>query len=197
MNKKAHFNPKSVTWLISLAVMAVVCVGVIFGSKAIYNAANKKYIEHVEPGFTISSTEEIDVSSMNISEYGVTKVQEAYDSSGNVVAYVVDGKVTGYNTAVPIEMSTVITADTAIVCSVDILHQEETEYLGVRIETPEFKKQFEGRYFPVISSKSLKRGSKIDVLAGATVSSEAVIEGTAKAQKFVADNLAPAPAENN
>ena len=40
MNSKAHFNPKSMKWLISLAVMIVLSVGVIFGSKAIDNLAN-------------------------------------------------------------------------------------------------------------------------------------------------------------
>ena len=67
MNKKAHFNPKSLTWLISLAVMIVLCAGVIFGSKALYDFANKKYLEPVEISFTIDSTKDLDISGTNAS----------------------------------------------------------------------------------------------------------------------------------
>ena len=55
MKSKAHFNPKSLTWLISLVVMIVLCVGVIFGSKALYDFANRKYNEPVDIDFTTAS----------------------------------------------------------------------------------------------------------------------------------------------
>lgn len=63
MKKQAHFNPKSFKWVISLVVMIVISAGVIFGSKAIDNLANKKYNEPVEIGFTIESTKDVDISS--------------------------------------------------------------------------------------------------------------------------------------
>ena len=63
--KKAHFNPKSVTWLISLAVMIVISAGVIFGTQAIDSLANKKYNEPVEISFTVESTKPVDISAMN------------------------------------------------------------------------------------------------------------------------------------
>ena len=84
-NKKAHFNPKSLTWLISLAVMIVLCVGVIFGSKAIDDIANKKYREPVEIAFTIDSTKDVDISSMHADELNIKSVKEAYDSSDKLV----------------------------------------------------------------------------------------------------------------
>lgn len=189
MNKKAHFNPKSLTWILSLVVMIIVCVGVIFGSKAIYDFANKKYNEPVDIDFTIASTSNLDISSMNADKYSVTSVQEAFDSSNNLVAYIVEGTTIGYNQSSPIEMTTIISADGTLVCGIDILHQEETEYLGVRIEEASFKDQFTGRYLPVVASGSTEKGSVIDTLANATISSQAVIDGVNNAQSFVSENL--------
>lgn len=194
-NKKAHFNPKSLTWLISLAVMIVLCVGVIFGSKAIDDIANKKYREPVEIAFTIDSTKDVDISSMHADELNIKSVKEAYDSSDKLVAYIVEGTTVGYNQEVPIEMTSIISADASLVCSIDIINQEETEYLGVRIETPEFKDQFNGRYLPVVSSVSNSKGSPIDVLANATISSQAVIDAVNHAQSFVARHFAANAAE--
>ncbi len=194
-NKKAHFNPKSLTWLISLAVMIVLCVGVIFGSKAIDDIANKKYREPVEIAFTIDSTKDVDISSMHADELNIKSVKEAYDSSDKLVAYIVEGTTVGYNQEVPIEMTSIISADASLVCGIDIINQEETEYLGVRIETPEFKDQFNGRYLPVVSSVSNSKGSPIDVLANATISSQAVIDAVNHAQSFVARHFAANAAE--
>lgn len=191
MNKSKHFNPKSLTWLISLAVMIVLCVGVIFGSKALYEYANKKYLEPVEITFTIDSTKDIDISATNASNYSVTSAKEAYDANGQLVAYIVEGTTVGYNTSSPIEMSTIISADGNIVCGIDVIKQEETEYLGVRIATDAFKNQFKGRYLPVVASTSTDKGSKIDIIAKSTVSSQAVIDAVNNAQGFVVDNFAP------
>lgn len=195
MKAKAHFNPKSLNWLISLVVMLVVCVGVVFGSKALYDFANKKYTEPVEIGFTIASSNAIDISATNAANYNITSVEEAYDASNNLVAYVVGGTTVGYNAESPIEMTAIISADASLVCGIDILHQEETEYLGVRIETPEFKKQFEGRYLPVTKSGASEKGSTIDVLSNATISSQAVIDAVNNAQAFIAENYAQQEAE--
>lgn len=195
MKKNAHFNPKSMTWLISLIVMIVISVGVVFGSQALSDLANKKYNEPVEVGFTIESTKDVDISSMNTADYNITAVQEAYDASNTLVAYIVEGKTVGYNQESPIEMTSIISADGTLVCGIDILHQEETEYLGVRIETPEFKDQFTGRYLPVVASGSSSKGSTIDTLSKATISSQAVIDAVNNAQSFVNDNFVAEAAE--
>lgn len=189
MKKTAHFNPKSFSWVISLIVTIILCCAVVFGSKALYDFANKKYTEPIEMNFTIDSTKKADISSFNASDYSVTSLEEAYDKSGKLVAYIVSSTTIGYNTASPIEMSTVISADGNIVCGVDIIKQEETEYLGVRIAADEFKNQFNGRYLPVVSSTSTEKGSKIDVIARSTISSQAVIDGVNNAQAFVLDNV--------
>ncbi|MCM1285948.1 MAG: FMN-binding protein [Acetobacter sp.] len=196
MKEKAHFNPKSLTWLISLGVMIVICAGVIFGTIAIDNLANKKYNEPVGIGFTVSSSKPVDISSLNADEYNVTAVEEAYDNSGKTVAYIVESATVGYNQESPIKMETIISADGTLVCGIDILEQKETEYLGVRIVEDGFKNQFTGRYLPVKVSTDTDKGSSIDAIANATISSRAVIDGVNKAQDFVQANFESAkPAE--
>jgi len=190
MKSNAHFNPKSVKWIISLVVMIIVSAGVIFGSKALYDAANKKYNEPVEIVFTIADTKKADISATNASNYNIKAVEEAYDENGKLAAYIVEGTTVGYNTESPIEMKSIISADGTLVCGIDVLHQEETEYLGVRIETPEFQDQFKGRYLPVVASSGSEKGSKIDTLANATISSKAVIDAVNNAQTFVLENYA-------
>lgn len=90
----------------------------------------------MDVGFTIAKTIPAAVQE---NELGVTGVERAFDSQNNVVAYVVKGTTTGYNAEAPIEMATTITADGKVVCGIDIIKQEETEYLGVRIATDDFK----------------------------------------------------------
>lgn len=185
MNSKAHFNPKSMNWLISLAVMIVLSAGVIFGSKAIDELANKKYNEHHEPGFTIASTEVLDISGYDTKSFNVSAVEKVLDAGGNVVAYIVTGETVGYNQEEPIEMATTVSADGTLVCGVEIIHQNETEYLGVQIQGENFKNQFNGRLLPVVSSADTAKGSTIDVIAGSTISSEAVIDGVNNAVDFL------------
>lgn len=185
MNSKAHFNPKSMKWLISLAVMIVLSAGVIFGSRAIDELANKKYNEHHEPGFTIVSTEAIDIAGYDTASFNVSAVEKALDASGNVVAYIVTGETVGYNQEEPIEMATTVSADGTLVCGVEIIHQNETEYLGVQIQGENFKNQFKGRLLPVVSSADTAKGSTIDVIARSTISSEAVIDGVNNAVDFL------------
>ncbi len=185
MNSKAHFNPKSMKWLISLAVMIVLSAGVIFGSRAIDELANKKYNEHHEPGFTIASTETIDIAGYDTASFNVSAVEKALDASGNVVAYIVTGETVGYNQEEPIEMATTVSADGTLVCGVEIIHQNETEYLGVQIQGENFKNQFKGRLLPVVSSADTAKGSTIDVIARSTISSEAVIDGVNNAVDFL------------
>lgn len=182
MKQKAHYNPKSTKQIISLIIMLVVSVAVVFGSIAIKTAVDKKNNESVDVGFTIAKTIPAAVQE---NELGVTGVEKAFDSQNNVVAYVVKGTTTGYNAEVPIEMATTITADGKVVCGIDIIKQEETEYLGVRIATDDFKNQFTDKKLPVSSSSSIEKGSKIDVIAKSTISSQAVIDGVDNAAEYV------------
>lgn len=188
MKQSAHFNPKSSGWVISLAVMIALSAAVVFASDAIYGNANKKYTEAVEVGFTIHETKTLDLSAADGSGYGVIGTEAAYDGSGSLVAYVVKATATGYNAESPIELAVIISADGTLVCGIDVLSQKETEYLGERIATDAFKGQFTGRYLPVVAAGDTAKGSPIDVISKATISSKAVIDAVNRAQEFVLAN---------
>lgn len=186
MSSKAHSNPKSMKWLISLAVMIAVSAGVVIGAVSLDKAVNGKYLKHHEVP-EIISTQEVDIAlygqaaAMN----SIKGLEKGLDKDGNVVAYLVSGTTTGYNTSAPIEMTTIVSADGTLICGIEINKQKETEYLGANISTDAFKAQFEGRLMPVVSSKSNEKGSTIDALTGATISTEAVIGGVDKAVAFL------------
>lgn len=187
MNSKAHYNPKSKRQLVSFVIMLVLSVAVVFGSITIKNAVDEKNNGTVDVNFTISKSVPVSVKD---NELGVTAVEEVYNDKNEVVAYVINGTTVGYNAESPIEMATTITADGKVVCGVDIIKQEETEYLGVRIATDDFKNQFEGKKIPVVSSNGIEKGSKVDVIAKSTISSEAVINGVDNAAEYVTEFLA-------
>ena len=71
MSKNAHYNPKSLRWLISLAIMLALSIGVIFGTQAISKAVNEKNSQSVEVDFSIASTRALPVIN---NELGVTAV---------------------------------------------------------------------------------------------------------------------------
>ena len=190
MSSKAHFNPKSLKWIISLVVMIVLSAGVIFATISADNLANKKYREIYDLSYNVASSENVALVSASAGEYGITAVEKQLDASGNVIGFLVSGTTVGYNAEVPIEMTATITADGQYVVGIDILKQEETEYLGVRIQGDDFKNQFKGRLLPVVSSVGNDKGSNIDVLAKSTISSEAVINGVSNAVEYLkATNL--------
>lgn len=190
MSSKAHFNPKSLKWIISLVVMIILSAGVIFATISADNLANKKYREIYDLSYTVASSESVALVSATATEYGVTAVEKQLDASGNIIGFLVSGTTVGYNAEVPIEMTATITADGQYVVGVDILKQEETEYLGVRIQGDDFKNQFKGRLLPVVSSVGNDKGSNIDVLSKSTISSEAVIDGVSNAVEYLkATNL--------
>ena len=70
------------------------------------------------------------------------------------------------------------------------MKQEETEYLGVRIQTDEFQNQFKGKKFPIAPSTSIEKGSKVDIIAKSTISSQAVIDGVNNSSKYYQEFLA-------
>lgn len=187
MSKKAHNNPKSNTWLIPFAIMLVISVGVVFGSVAIQKAVTQANNQPVATDFTITSTTPMAVAE---NELGITGVEKAFDSTNNVVAYVIKQQAIGYNQESPIEMASTITADGNVVCGIEIISQEETEYLGVRIMEDSFTNQFKGKKLPLKGAGSIVKGSEVDLIARSTVSSQAVVDAVNNAQEYVAANLA-------
>lgn len=186
MKMKAHYNPNSKKWLISLAVMLVISVVVVVGSMAITTAAEKNSKSVIDVAFDMSAPSV--PMAVEENELGVTGVEKIMNNN-EIVGYVVKASVTGYNQEVPIEMATTLTKDAKVVVGIDILKQEETEYLGVRINGDDFKNQFNGRSLPLVST-AMENGTQIDVISGSTISSQAAIDGVNNSMEYVQTYLA-------
>lgn len=187
MKMKAHYNPKSTKWLISFAVMLVLCEVVVFASIGITSYVDKNSKSVVDVSFTADSPK-IPIA-VQENDFCVTGVEKIMDKN-EIVGYAITSSVVGYNQESPILMKTIMTKDAKVVAEIDILEQEETEYLGVRITTDEFKNQFSGRKLPVCDSSSIEKGTKVDVISGSTISSVAVIDGVNGAMNYVNTFLA-------
>lgn len=188
MNSKAHFNPKSKKQIITFIIMLIVSIILVIASASLAKTITEKGKQPADlDGFNVNITTPIAVKE---NELSVTGVENAFDDKGNLVGYVIKTETTGYNAEVPIETATTITKDGKYVAGIDILKQQETEYLGVRIQTDDFKNQFKSRKLPVASSSTIEEGSKVDVLAKSTISSEAVIDAVNNASEYVNTYLA-------
>ena len=92
--KKAHYNPKSLRWLISLIIMLVIGIAVVFGSSALKKLADAKYNTPVDVDFTVAQAVPMSVEE---NDFNVTSVEKALDAQGNTVAYVIKSSQVGYN----------------------------------------------------------------------------------------------------
>lgn len=187
MKNKAHYNPKSNKQIISLIIMIIVTVALIFASVSLAKVISEKSKASAEIDFSVNITTPIAVKENDLN---VTGVENAFDSKGNLIGYVVKTATTGYNADVPIETATTITKDGKIVVGINILKQEETEYLGVRIQQDSFKNQFNGKKLPIADSSTVEKGSKVDIIAKSTISSKAVIDAVNNASEYVNTYLA-------
>lgn len=104
------------------------------------------------------------------------------DSSGNVVGYAVQRQQVGAQGM--IELMTGMSADFNTITGVQVMKHSETPGLGALITTPEFRGQFAN--LPVADVSLTKNGGKIDALTGATISSQAVVDGLHGAVDYVA-----------
>ncbi len=178
-------SAKKYGWVLSAAIMLVLSFAVAYFSKSAYAAEIGKFDAPVEISFTIESTEDVDISGTTAADYSVRAVKKALDGDGNLVAYVVESTVTGYNKEKEIVVASTITADGMTLAGIKVLEQDETEYLGDRISTAEFTDRFTGRYLPVVLTGSSGRGAHVDALSKSTISSAAVLLAVNNAHDFV------------
>lgn len=122
---------------------------------------------------------------------GVSKdaVEEAMDVTGqeivkSAVKYVKDGVAEAFVVTVapegfhgPIEMEVTFGADGLTVKSVNILSQTETENFGSKIQDADILAKFEGAVSPL--------GDDLDLISGATITSEAAKYGVNVASAFI------------
>lgn len=176
------------SWLISLAVMLALSGAVILVSNRVAAAVYAPYKSSQEVGFTISSTKECALPG-NAADYHVNAAEYGYDASGNLVAYVVETWEYGFNSEEPIVIRSTISADGSMLAGIKVVSQKESEYYGDRIAQDSFQSRFTGRLFPLLLSNESGRGSHIDGLAGATFSTNAVMQAIDDAYRFATEQM--------
>lgn len=139
--------------------------------------ALEESLEAIEAFFPESDDAGV-LDSSAILEYDL--IEEVYEvrQDGEVIGYTFKTAPNGYDG--PIEVLTGISVDGEIT-GIEILSQTETPGLGDRITTDDFKNQFAG-----LSADS---DLEVDTLSGATVSSNAVINGVDAATNAFEEEL--------
>lgn len=162
---------KAVRTIVSIVCMAVASAVLLWGVSMVRSTLFDSFEKPVE-GLPEIASATVVFTDDNAS---ISAVETCADASGNVVAYRVQTKVTGYNKEVPISLAVTVSADGTVLRGIEVLSQKESEYYGARIKESSFKERFENRLLPVLLTGQAGRGSHVDGISGATVTSQAVM----------------------
>ncbi len=170
-------------WL-ALGLMTVASFGLILLTGGWYTAARAAYlVPHTVEAVPPTAFVPLPVEASVLAPYGAQQVMCARAADGRVLGYAVDTAVRGYKS--DIRVRSVISADGAMLLSMQVLAQNETEYLGERVQTEAFAALFAGRRMPLKLAQSVGLGSPVDALSGATISSQAVVDAVNNASELV------------
>ena len=184
IKKKNKYAP-----IISAVVMLIASGAVIAGTHFASEAAYSSYDSSQPIPFTIASTEAVDVAAYPAADYGVISAEVCKDASGAVVAYTVETSEIGFNAESPIILKSTIAADGTLLVGIKVVDQDESKYYGEQIKESWYQDKFDGRLFPILSGTDSGKGSHIDGISGATVTSDAVLRSINNAYNFVMEQL--------
>lgn len=125
------------------------------------------------------------LDTVEANDMAISAVDGCYDANGTLVAYRLQTETMGFNSDVPITLAVTVSADGTVLRGIDVLSHKESEYYGARITEDDFKNRFTDRYLPVYLTGEAGRGTHIDGISGATVSSKAVVNAVNNAWTFV------------
>lgn len=152
-----------------------------------YTAARQEQFSSVPITVAAAEWQELTVSQGERDAYGLLSAARAVDENGQVSGFTVVTVCTGYKS--PIRVQSTFSADGRRLAEMRVLSQNETEYLGERVATEVFAALFKGRKLPLKLSQSAVYGSPVDGIAGATVSSKAVVDAVNNAYGFLTAHL--------
>lgn len=170
--------------LLAFTLMLVVSVGVVPLSAVWYNTARAEQLTPAEGVVVpIAVARIMDVTTQDKRTYRVESAAQTEDTAKQVTGYVVITAAHGYKS--DIRVQTTFAADGDTIAGIRVLSQNETEYLGSRVESAEFTSLFAGRRAPMKLWDSATFGSPVDAISGATISSQAVVDAINNAHKFL------------
>lgn len=175
--------------LLAFALMLAGSVGLVFGAAVWYNTARADVLIPAD-GMTVpmAVARVMDVTAQDKDAYRVESAAQAQDTDGRVTGYVIITVARGYKS--DIRVQTTFAADGETIAGIRVLSQNETEYLGTRVESAAFTSLFAGRRAPMKLWGAATIGSPIDALSGSTVSSQAVIDAVNNAHAYVQSRAA-------
>lgn len=183
MTKKQDLRYHGSKRILAAVLMLVVSIAVVVAVGYGYRVANDVYLKPQQVSVSTANTKELTISGQEKADYAVETAAQALDADGNVVGYVVVTTQRGYKS--DIRVQTTFTADGKVIAEMRVLDQDETEYLGTLVQTEGFSAVFAGRRAPMKLWGTAAKGSPIDALSGATVSSTAVVTAVNNAHAFV------------
>lgn len=183
IKKKNKFS-----WITSLVVMLLLSGAVILLSDRVAAVVYEPYTHSQTVNFTIDQAKAMDLPA-SAEEYHVNAVDFGYDASGNLVAYTVETWEYGFNAETPIVIRSTISADGTLLAGIEVVSEKETKYYGAQISESYFPDQFTGRTLPLLLYSQSGRGTRVDGVSGATVTSGAVVRAINNAQRFVTEQL--------
>ena len=189
MTKKQDLRYRGSSRLLATLLMLAVSVGMVFAAAWWYNTARADYLTPAE-GVTVplSVARVIPVTAQEKATYHVDSAAQAEDASGRVTGYLIITTVRGYKSDIRVQST--FAADGETLAGIRVLSQDETEYLGTRVESADFAALCLGRRAPMKLWGSATLGSPIDAISGSTVSSQAVVDAVNNAHAYLRSRAA-------
>lgn len=188
MKKKQDRRYRGSNRLLATALMLAVSVGTIFAAAGWYNTARAEQLTATEGvSVPLAVARMMDVTPQEKDTYRVESAAQAQDAAGKATGYVIITTARGYKSDIRVQST--FTVDGETLAGIRVLSQDETEYLGTRIESVEFTAPFAGRRAPMKLWGTATHGSPIDAISGSTVSSQAVVDAVNHAYAFLQNRL--------
>lgn len=133
----------------------------------------------------LSDADGFDTLDVDLESY--PNIVEAYEAA-NGAGYAMKVTTKGYGGTIVLFVGV---DDNGVVTGMHMLQHQETPGLGANANNPEFKGQFPGKGPEVIGlTKSMPSESEVEAITGATITSNAIVNGVNDALAFYEDILA-------
>ena len=179
---------KKTRWVVPLLLMLLLSAAVLTAAGLWYTAANREFLQthpvtmDVREGRPLAPTPEM------TGELGIEQAEQLLNARGDVAGWRITAAVQGYKSLIRVRAT--FSADGALLAEMEVLSQNETEYLGERIAGESFAADFRGRKLPLRLTGEPKTGSPVDGLSGSTVSAKAVVTAVNNAHLALEEFLA-------
>lgn len=189
MKKKQDLRYRGSRRLLATLLMLAVSVGTVFAAAVWYNVARADYLTPADGVVVpLSVARILPITAQEKDTYRVESAAQAEDAAGQVTGYLIITSARGYKSDIRVQST--FAADGETLAGIRVLSQDETEYLGTRVESADFTSLFLGRRAPMKLWGAATLGSPIDAISGSTVSSQAVLDAVNNAYAYLQNRAA-------